>query len=61
MGTITVNVKDDIEEEFKVVASVTHGGEEGYVEKAVIDAMQSWLEEKRRGKIAERNMKYVNI
>lgn len=56
-----MNVKDDIEEEFKVVASVTHGGEEGYVEKAVIDAMQSWLEEKRRGKIAERNMKYVNI
>ncbi|KAF5435844.1 hypothetical protein C5S36_02130 [Candidatus Methanophagaceae archaeon] len=31
------------------------------MEKAVIDAMQSWLEEKRQGKIAERNMKYVNI
>jgi hypothetical protein len=60
MGTITVNVKDEIEEEFKAVASVTHGGEEGYVEKAVIDAMQSWIEEKRQEKIAERELKLLD-
>ena len=32
MGTITVNINDDVENEFKAVASITHGGEEGYLE-----------------------------
>jgi hypothetical protein len=59
MGTITVNIKDEIEKEFKAVASITHGGEEGYLEKAVIEAMQRWLEEKRQEKIAERELKLL--
>ena len=33
MGTITVNVKDEVEKEFKAVASIAHGGEKGYLEK----------------------------
>ena len=59
MGTITVNIKDEIEKEFKAVARITHGGEEGYLEKAVIEAMQRWLEEKRQEKIAGEALKLI--
>ena len=48
MGTITVNVKDEVEKEFKAVASIAHGGEKGYLEKVVTEAMQRWIEEKRK-------------
>ena len=53
MGTITVNVKDEVEKEFKAVANIARGGEKGYLEKAVTEAMQRWINEKRQEKIAE--------
>ena len=59
MGTITVNIKDEVEKEFKAVASIAHGGEKGYLEKAVVDAMQRWIEEKRQEKIAEEALKLI--
>lgn len=59
MGTFTVNIKDEVEKEFKAVASIVHGGEKGYLEKAVVDAMQRWIEEKRQEKIAERELKLL--
>ena len=46
-------------EEFRAVASITHGGEEGYVEKAVIEAMQRWIYEKRQEKTAEEALKLI--
>ena len=59
MGTITINIKDEIEKEFKTVASITHGEEKGYLEKAITEAMQRWIEEKRQEKIAERELKLL--
>ncbi len=59
MGTITVNIKDEIEKEFKAVASIVHGDEKGYLEKAVTEAMQRWIEEKRQEKIAEEALKLL--
>ena len=59
MGTITVNIKDEVEEEFKAVANITHGGEEGYLEKAVTEAIQRWIEEKKQEKIAEEALKLL--
>ena len=59
MGTITVNVKDEVEKEFKAVASIAHGGEKGYLEKAVTEAMQRWIYEKRQEKIAEEALKLL--
>lgn len=59
MGTITVNIKDEVEKEFKAVASIAHGGEKGYLEKAIVDAMQRWIEEKRQEKIAEEALKLI--
>ena len=45
MGTISVNIKDEVEK--------------GYLERAVTDAMQRWIEEKRQGKIAEEAFKLI--
>ena len=59
MGTITVDVKDEVEKEFKAVASIAHGGEKGYLEKAVTEAMQRWIYEKRQEKIAEEALKLL--
>ena len=44
MGTITVNIKDEVEKEFRAVASIAHREEKGYLEKAVTEAMQRWIE-----------------
>ena len=59
MGTIKVNIKDEVEKEFRAVASIVHGGEKGYLEEAVTDAMRRWVEEKRQKKIAERELKLL--
>ena len=59
MGRITVNIKDEIEEEFRAVASIAHGSERGYLEKAVTDAIQRWIYEKRQEKIAEEALKLI--
>ena len=59
MGTITVNVKDGVEKEFRKVASITHGGEKGYLGKAITEAMQRWIDEKRQKEIAERELKLL--
>jgi predicted transcriptional regulator len=53
MGTITVNIKDEVEKEFREVAGIAHGSERGYLEKAITDAIQKWIYEKRQEKIAE--------
>ncbi len=43
MGTITVNIKDEVEKEFRAVARIVHGGEKGYLEEAVTNAMRRWV------------------
>jgi len=59
MGIITVNIKDEVEKEFRAVARIVHGGEKGYLEEAVTNAMRGWVEEKRQEKIAERELKLL--
>jgi hypothetical protein len=59
MGTITVNVKDEVEKEFRRVASIAHGSEKGYLGKAITEAMQRWIDEKRQKEIAERELKLL--
>ena len=60
MGTIIVNIQDDIEKEFRAVASIAHGDETEYLAKAVTEAMLRWIEEKRQEKIAERELKLLD-
>jgi HEPN domain-containing protein len=59
MGRITVNINDEIEEEFRAVASIAHGSKRGYLEKAATDAIQRWIYEKRQEKIAEEALKLI--
>lgn len=53
MGTITVNVKNDIEKEFRKVVSTVHGTKKGSLGEAITEAMQKWIYEKKQGKIAQ--------
>lgn len=59
MGTITVNVKDEVEKEFRKVASIVHGEKKGYLGKAIAEAMQRWIDEKKQEEIAERELKLL--
>ncbi|NJD77954.1 MAG: hypothetical protein FIB08_12820 [Candidatus Methanoperedens sp.] len=53
MGTITINVKNDVEKEFRKVVSAVHGTRKGSLGEAITEAMQKWMYEKKQEKIAE--------
>lgn len=53
MGTITVNVKNDVEKEFRDVVSAVHGTKKGSLGHAINEAMQKWIYEKKQENIAE--------
>ncbi len=42
MGTITVNVDDDVEQEFRRVVSEKYGRRKGALGRAFNEAMQAW-------------------
>lgn len=56
MGTITVNVDDAIEKEFRKLVEQYKGGKKGDLGKAVTEAMKKWADEKKQKEIAERQM-----
>lgn len=43
MGTITVNVDDEVEERFRKTASTKYGKRKGYLGEALTEAMKTWL------------------
>jgi len=53
MGTITVNVKDDVEKEFREIVRGFHGTKKGDLGKALTEAMRKWVYEKRQEKITQ--------
>ena len=53
MGTITIKVDDEIERTFKMIAKMTYSKRKRYLEKAITDAMENWINEKKQGEIAE--------
>ncbi len=53
MGTITVNIKNDVEKEFRKVVGAIHGTKKGSLGEAITEAMQEWIYEKKQEKIAE--------
>ncbi len=59
MGTITVNVKNDVEKEFRKVVGAVHGTKKGSLGEAITDAMQKWILEKKQEKIAEEALKLL--
>ncbi|MCZ7372163.1 MAG: hypothetical protein O8C59_05415 [Candidatus Methanoperedens sp.] len=59
MGTITINVNDDIEKSFRELARKVYTGKKGYLGKAVTSAMQKWIDEIRQKKISESELKLM--
>lgn len=53
MGTITVNLKDNIEQEFREVAVETFGKGKGHLGRAFAEALQNWVREHKQEKIAK--------
>ncbi len=53
MGTITVNLADNIEQEFRTVAVETFGKGKGHLGKALAEALQNWVYERKQEKIAK--------
>jgi len=61
MGTITVNVKDDVEKDFRKLVRSVHGAKKGDLGKALTEAMQQWVYEKRQEKIAQEALKLLEL
>ncbi|MBI1969745.1 hypothetical protein HYS48_03535, partial [Candidatus Woesearchaeota archaeon] len=54
MGTITVNVKDEVEEEFRRTVKVEKGEGKGKLGEAIMEAFQRWIEEKQQQQLANK-------
>ena len=59
MGTITINVQDEIEKEFRETVKKHMGQGKGVLGKAIETALQSWTDEEKQKKIAERQLKLM--
>jgi predicted transcriptional regulator len=53
MGTITISVDDDVEKQFRKVASDTLGERKGYLGEATTEAMRLYIREKTQAEIAK--------
>lgn len=59
MGTMTINVNDDIEAHFRALARKVYPEKKGYLGKAVTSAMQKWIDEIMQKRIAESELKLL--
>ncbi len=59
MGTITISVANEVEKKFRALAGKIYLKKKGYLGKAVTEAMQKWIEEKRQEEIAKEELKVL--
>lgn len=59
MGTVTVSINDEIEKKFRAVAGKLYSRKKGYLGKAITEAMQKWIDEKKQKEIAEEELKVL--
>lgn len=52
MATITISIKDEVGKEFRETVKKTLGEGKGVLGKAVEEALQKWMHDKRQRKIA---------
>lgn len=57
--TITISVKEDVEERFRKLAGATYGKHKGYLGKAVTDAMTTWVERKGESDVVAKSLKLL--
>jgi len=56
MGTITINVDDSVEKEFRDTVREEKGNGKGKLGNAVEEALVGWISEKKQKEIAERQL-----
>lgn len=59
MTTVTINVKDEINKEFRETVKKKLGQGKGILGKAIEDAMKKWIEEEKQKKIVERQIRFM--
>ena len=60
MSTITINIKDDIAQEFRLLAGIVYGKKKGHLGKAFTEAIQNWIDERKQEKIAREALEIMN-
>jgi len=53
MGTITINIDNDVEKQFRALAQKIYYNKKGYLGNAVNSAMQNWIDEVTQKQISE--------
>jgi hypothetical protein len=59
MATITINVSDDVDTTFRKTVAHEYGAEKGVLGKAVTEAIELWVTEKKQKDIAVRQLKLM--
>lgn len=59
MATITLNVNDEINQEFRQIVKSKFGEGKGIIGKAVEEAIKKWISEQKQKEITERQLKIM--
>ena len=59
MGTITINIDNDVEKRFRSLAEKIYSKKKGYLGNAVTSAMQKWIDEVTQKQISNREIKLL--
>lgn len=59
MGTMTINVNDNIEERFRIVVAREKGLGKGRLGSAVEEALDSWIKNKEQEDVAKRQLELM--
>ncbi len=59
MGTMTINVDNDVEQQFRAIAQKIYSKKKGYLGNAVTSAMKKWIDEMKQKQISERELKLL--
>lgn len=60
MGTITINIDDEIEKRFRTLLRKTYPDKKGVLGNAVTEALAKWIDEVTQKQISERELKILD-
>ena len=59
MGTMTISIDNDVEQQFRAIAQKIYSKKKGYLGNAVTSAMKKWIDEMTQKQISEREIKLL--
>ena len=59
MGTMTINVDNEVEQQCRAIAQKIYSKKKGYLGNAVTSAMKKWIDEMKQKQISERELKLL--